>query len=346
VKTTSIINLLQLALSIVTTIVLVVTFELGILGVLLGTLAGSVFSAIGLFAVTAKSFVPQVDYAKWRAMMAYGLPFMPHHLQAVGMELFGVYIVGQRLGIDQAGLYTIATRFAVPLSFTVAAVQQAWTAYKFHRHRNDENPQEFFRTAVTYYIAGLMYLWLGVSVWCPELVRVMTPEDFHGALLLIPIVALPRVTQVFYFMFSTGIEIGGKSTQFPLITAAGLATVLGSTFPLVAVWGAFGAALATALGWVVMAAVAYYFAQKQFRIEYEWKSLSIFLAVAITLVSIGYAMQSWATAPRLVGAVCLSLVYPVVCLLVLLRSQNERERMQIALAKIGWRRPVSTESSS
>jgi O-antigen/teichoic acid export membrane protein len=72
-------------------------------------------------------------------MGSYGLPFVPHQLQAVGMELFGMYMVGHMLGLKAAGIYGIALRLASPVMFVVGSIQASWVPYKFHVHAEDPN---------------------------------------------------------------------------------------------------------------------------------------------------------------------------------------------------------------
>lgn len=338
VKVTSIFNLAKLAVSLLVTIWLVVGRELGIAGVIWGTLIAELLACIGLFAVTFRNFPLRFARDLWRSMIAYGAPFVPHHLQAVLMDQFAVYIVGQRLGTEDAGLYNLAIRFAAPVSFAVGAIQQAWVAYKFHRLKHDENPADFFRTAITYYAAGVLYLWLGISLWGPELVRGMTPADFHGAIMLVPIVALIRAAQGAYFMMGTGMEVGGRTATYPLITLTGLVTVVGLSLALVPWFGAIGAASANAAGWLAMAAVAYLLAQRQYKIHYDWTAILAFAACASGAVAIGYWMQGREMHVRITLALLLSLSYPMICFAVLLRSPHERERMQILLSKLRTRR--------
>ena len=344
VKTTSTFNLAKLFISLIFTIWLVVSLQQGIAGVIWGALIAEALSSIGLFALTYRSFPMRFAQDVWRSMIVYGAPFVPHHLLAVGLDLFGIYVVAQKLGIDEAGLYNIAARFVVPLSFTVNSIQQAWTAYKFHRLKHDDDPRPFFGSVVTYYVAGIAYLWLGISLWGPELLRFMTTKDFHAATPLVWTIGLITVGRGLYYMFGTGVEIGGTVKLLPFISLAGLLTVVALSLPLVDLYGARGAAAATATGWAVMAILMYRLARYLYPIQYDWTAIVAFGLLAAAMGLVGGLCREWPLVPRLAGNLSLSLAYPVGAFAILWRSRAERERMAILVGKIrlGRRVPMTT----
>ncbi len=118
-------------------------------GVIVGALLGEIFSVIVLLALTARSYRRDFGYSTWKSLFLFGLPAIPHQLLALGMTLVGQYWVGKMLGLGDAGIYATALKFAVPLTFAIGAVQNAWTPFKYQIHANDEDPAAFFRTAVT-----------------------------------------------------------------------------------------------------------------------------------------------------------------------------------------------------
>jgi O-antigen/teichoic acid export membrane protein len=168
------------------------------------------------------------------------------------------------------------------------------------------------------------------------MVRLITGEGFHSAAGLVWATSLIPVAQGVYFMSGTGMELTNNTRAFPLVSLAGLITVVAGAFAFVQSWGALGAALATVLGWVVMGVLTYYFSQRRFAIEYDWATVGCLGALGILCVAVSCAVQPMPLAARLVCALAVSLVYPLAAFLLLLRSRQERHRMHILLAKVGW----------
>lgn len=335
VKTIAVVDVTKLLLSVAVAVWFVVVERWGVLGLVVANLAADSFFTVVQFAISYRAFWFEPSLAAWKQMLSYGLPFVPHHIQAVALEQYGVYAVAHMLSLAEGGLYSVALKFAVPVSFVVNAIQNSWVAYKFQIHADEFDPAIIFRTMFTYYVAGVMYLWLGVSVWGPELVRLLTPPRWWEAALVVPLAALIPVARGLYFMLGTGVEVSNNTRPMPAVSFAGLLTVIGGSTLLIPRFKQFGAPIATSLGWIVMAGVIYWLAQRRFKVLYDWPTVAGFLGAAVALVVLDGACQRLPTGPRLSVALCLSLLYPMLAAGVLLRSETERHRMQILWRKLG-----------
>jgi O-antigen/teichoic acid export membrane protein len=200
-------------------------------------------------------------------------------------------------------------------------------------HAEDDDPATFFRTTTTYYVAVIMYLWVGVSLWGPELVWLLTEKSYHSAAWLVAITALIPVAQGVYFMLGTGMELGEDVRSMPLVTLAGLITAVISVLTLVKPLGAAGAAIATINAFIALSVVIFILAQKRIAIPHDWPSLSSLFGIAVAAVVVGYLSLGLPAIERLSLAVAISLVFPFVEFAILLRSSTERERMRILWSK-------------
>ncbi len=343
VKTVALVNLTRTLLTIGSTMALIVVAGWGVRGVFVGQLLGELVCTTGLFAMTARSFRYAPNLATWKKMASYGLPFVPHQLQGMTMEVIPSQAVGYMLGLAEAGVYGIAMKFAMPVTFIVNSVQAAWVPYKFQVHADDENPAEVFRTIITYYIAAILYLWVGVSLWGPELVWLMGQENYYPAAALVPFAALVPVSRGIYFMLGTGMELSDDTRPFPLVTAAGLVTAAISALVLIPRFGVAGGAIAAANSFIALTVVIYYFSQKRFAIRYDFSTLFTLVALAVAAVALGFARLNQPLAVRLSLAVIISLAFPLVEFAVLLRSSTERHRMRRLWATVTRREKKTIE---
>ena len=339
VKTMAAVNVLKLLTSVASTIVLVVALEWGVWGVITGTLVGEVAAAAALFWLTAGQYRHRPSFETWRRLASYGLPFVPHQLQALAMTLVGQYAVGHILGLSEAGLYNTAVKFALPVSFVINSIQAAWVAFKFQIHAEDDDPAAFFRSTTTYYIAGIMYLWVGVSLWGPEMLWLLTEQQYHPAAWLVAVTALIPVSQGIYSMLSTGIEIGEDVRSLPLVTFAGLVTSVICVVSTIQSLGAYAAALSTAMAFLAMTVVIYHLSQRRFSISYDWKALFALTSLAVAAVFAGYYSLGLPAIVRLPLALAISLIFPAVEYAILLASPTEAERMRILLARAARFKP-------
>ena len=239
-------------------------------------------------------------------------------------------------------------KFDAPLGFVIGAVQQAWTAYKFQIHADDDDPAGFFRTAVTYYVAGISYLWLGVAIWGPEMVRLLTHADFHPAAQLVEVVALINVAQGLYFMMGTGLELSDNtarrsSRQF-LRPGNRHRIVVRADSPTARLGCGDGHDVRLARhGWRVVLLSA-----ERYPIHYDWPALGTMAVLAAACGVTAFFGQSLPWGSRLALAIALSIIYPLLLIVVLLRSPTERHRMHILWARLGalWSKSRSADSDS
>lgn len=327
-------NILSLLANILMTISLVVGLNMGVRGAVLANLGGSLFSMLLQFLFVLKTIRFLFDRVVWRAMLSYGFPFLPHRLLSLGLTQFGVYMISHMLGAGEVGLYSIATRVVLPLQMVIGSVQRAWVPFKFQIHAEEAEPEPFFRSITTYYVAMTTFLWLGVSLWGPEVIRLMTSTEFHAAIPLVPLVALVPFTQGLYFMLGTGIELSDNTKPMPIVSFFGFVAVAIGAFLLIPLMNAYGAALATSAGWAVMTAVIYTISQRRIQIPYDWTSIAHLLAVSFLIVLVGALLSEFATLIRLGYALLASGIYSLIGFYILSRSTSEHQRVQILQADV------------
>jgi O-antigen/teichoic acid export membrane protein len=103
---------------------------------------------------------------------------------------------------------------------------------------------------------------------------------------------------------------------------------------LIPLLGPAGAAIASVLCSLTMAAIAYSFARRRFPIPYDWSSIFGFVALAEAGVLVSTLAHGMHWPIRVSAYVVLSLAYPALAAAVLLRSSTERHRMLILWNKV------------
>lgn len=307
VKTVCLANLASLVASAGSTIYLVAGLEWGVFGYVIGTLMGVVVQTV-LCVLTAPKFsVLRFRRRQLRILLSYGLPFVPHHLQAVGLAYLGQYVIRVFVSLEEAGMYNIALKFVLPFQLAVMCFQRAWKPIKFQIHRHDEKPQETFRQIFSVYCAMLAVGFTGIALLGPVLLRLMVQEPFREAGRLIPFVALIPLSRGLYFMLGTGIEFAKSPKKLPLVSLLGLIVLLAMS-PLTWIWQGAGAAIATAVAWLAMGAAIYAYSQRLYSIKYDLALAMPVLVIPMMLGPLLVLSQIPTTHSLLVGVMVLSLL--------------------------------------
>ncbi|MBK8169259.1 MAG: oligosaccharide flippase family protein [Sandaracinaceae bacterium] len=324
------INFSKFVLTSATTVFFIVGLKWGVWGPILSVGLWNVVYATFLVASQLREFGFEIHWPTWKRMFTYGFPFMPYRLLAVANTAFSTYMVASLMGVRSAGIYQVAARFALPLGFVVDAITQAWWPYKFRIYKEEKDPANLFRTITTSYLAMTTYLWVGTAIWGPEVLRFAIHRvEYHPAAYVIGSIALARLMIGVYQMFGTGIELGDNAKPIALVSLAGLLVGLGSSFALIPLWGATGAAISASLGAFVMTVVIFQLGQARIRIHHDWPAITAIAIASASCVFAGHEVLSitsfWR---RILIDVALSLGYPLLVVLILAASRTQRERMR------------------
>jgi len=324
-RLTATINLARVVVSVGLTVWLVVVAGRGIGGVVLALLITDLSVLPFLYGATLKSFRPRPTWRDWKPMASYGLPFVPHMVQMVGITYFGLYMVRYMLDLDEAGIYNVAMRFAAPAALLTGAIQTAWAPFKFQIHAEDEAPAVFFRTALTYYVFGVTLIWTPIAVWGPEIVRWMTAPAYHDGAALVPLLTAIPLARGVYQMAGTGFELGNDTRVVPLVSFVGLIFVISTAVLLIPWVGAYGAGLATLTGWLVMGCLAYRVSQKRFAIDYDWPTIGILFATAAAIAATSTLIQSQPVGSRVLFGTAVTVIFPAIAVGSILLGHTDSE---------------------
>lgn len=313
VVTLSITRILESVFTMGLTIYLVMFLKIGIYGVVWGSAAGSCLLAIILLVLCWEDLKPIFDIAELKALLQYGLPFLPHTIFGNGINFLGQFLIKEYAGMGNAGLYNIALKLALPLTFIIGAIQNAWPPIKFQIHREEENEEErrlVFRRLISTYFLFITIIYVGVVFFGPELLRIMTQAKYHGAVALLPLVLFISFAQGTYFMSATGFEFTNNTKPLPLVTGIGLISLAIISFATINWLQIYGILISMASCWFIMAYIIRKFAIQRFYVPLNFKILLIVFSLVFlsTITSIVF-QSSLDLVYRLVIGVILSIVF-------------------------------------
>lgn len=248
----------------------VLGLKLGLLGVLLGTLAAElVMLPVRLW--TARSmFRLRFSLPLLRQLLAFGIPIVPTSLAYWVFLTSDRLLLGNLSTLEQLGLYSIANSLVGLATIIVYAFGQAWSPHAIRLYEEDRGSASMvYGRVMTYLLAGFGLLAVGVTVFGPELLRLLTSPRYYGASAAIAPLAIGLVA-----MASTQITGGGislvKRTKYLAIYAwlAAVANVV-LNLALDRPFGMLGAAWATAVAYVGLTLLYLVSSQRLWPVRYE-----------------------------------------------------------------------------
>ncbi|HET9676267.1 MAG TPA: lipopolysaccharide biosynthesis protein, partial [Solirubrobacterales bacterium] len=146
-------TLLNVLASIALTVVLVVGLEEGARGLLLGTYATGGAFLLGLIAWQHRRLSLRFDRALLRRLFRFGLPTMPAEASLYLLNFVDRLIIVRSLGLAEAGLYSLAVKFAQAVNVLVRGFQLAWPPLAYSI-RDDDEARRAYAVIVTLFVAG------------------------------------------------------------------------------------------------------------------------------------------------------------------------------------------------
>jgi O-antigen/teichoic acid export membrane protein len=275
---TTILNVLA---AIALTVVLVVGFDEGARGLLLGSYATGAAFVIGLAVMQWRRLSLRFDVDLLRRLFRFGLPTMPAEVSLYLLNFIDRLIIVRTVGLAEAGLYSLAVKFAQAVNVLVRGFQLAWPPLAYSI-RSDEEARRTYATVVTLFVAGCAFVVAGMWLFSRWIVRALAAPKFFDSYEAIGLISI-GVT--LYALYQVMVVILGRTdrTEFNFPAAIGALVVnVALNLILVPPLGIVGAGLALALSYLVGLGLMYAFTQRLFPVPYEWgRLLRVVLTVTV-----------------------------------------------------------------
>jgi O-antigen/teichoic acid export membrane protein len=247
----------------------------------------------------------------------------------------------------EIGIYGLAYRLGYVINFLILdPFLLIWFPFIF-AVRGDAEQKRTIARITTYVVAAMTMGSLALALISSDLVAVMGPPSYQSAARLVPVVLAGYLFWGLYELFHTPFFITKKTRSLPLIVSAAALTNIGLNLIWIPRHGALGAAWATVIAFVVLATLAFAFAQRLFVVHYEWGRLAYLLALGLGL----FALYDWWRPENLwlrLGAMLLVVAaYPLVLLMTGFVSRDEllsvRQRWATIRARLSLKGPAAKE---
>jgi O-antigen/teichoic acid export membrane protein len=313
-------SLTNIAITIAATVLLVVVWEQGALGVIIGNFTGTLLVYLGLLAVHREQLGLQFSRPLLREMNRFGVPLVPAALALIAVNFSDRFFLVHLADLEEVGLYEIGVRIASATVLLLTAFRMAWPAFAYSIE-DDAEAKRTYAYVLTYLVVAASWLALALGLLAPWLVRLLTqPEFYEGERVVAPL-AFGGMAYAAYIVMAIGVG-RAKRTQFNWVIT-GFAALVNVVLNLVLIppYGMMGAAVATVAAYAVMFAAMTWYAQRVFPTPYQWRRVLTAVAAAVTLLLTGRALGG------LVVALALTLAYPLALALLGFYLPEERRRL-------------------
>lgn len=286
-------SLANVLITIGATVVLVVPFHEGALGVIVGNFTGTLAAYLGLLAYRRQQLGLQFDWALFKRMEHFGLPLLPSALALWAINFSDRFFLVKLASGDavarqgETGQYSIGVRVASVIVFLLMAFRLAWPAFAYSIE-DDREAKRTYPYVLTYLLLLCSWLSLALGLLAPWIVHVLTANSsYYGGAKVVALLGFAATAYAGYAVVVIGVG-RARQTQFNwVVTGAAAALNVGLNFALIPRYGMIGAAIATLAAYALMFAGMTWNAHRLFPVAYQWRRVATVVGIAVGLTVLG-----------------------------------------------------------
>lgn len=256
---------------------------------------------------------PYADMVLARQVLRYSIPILPHVLSIWALNLSDRLIIagqGPRLAAD-LGRYSFAYAIAAAMYAIVTGFNSIWSPVYLEQARSNPNAKRVLGYAASWSCLALAISAAGIILISPVLVVILAPPKYYGSIPYIAPVVVAYFMQATY-MFPAMAFFHLKLThRLPVITGTAVAVCIALNLLLIPYYGVIVAAWTTALGFSLMALMAYLMCHRAFPLEYPRGPMA--LSAVTILGTLGISTFTPATPVLIAVRVLLWLLFAAGC---------------------------------
>jgi O-antigen/teichoic acid export membrane protein len=302
-------SLTNIVISVTATILLVVVYEQGALGVVVGNFIGTLCVYALLLGYRREQLGLDFDRPLLREMQRFGLPLVPAALALIIVNWSDRFFLSHFVGLEEVGVYEMGMRVASAMVLLLTAFRLAWPAFAYSIEDDDE-ARRTYAFVLTYLVYITSWVALALGLLAPWIVEVLSSDSsFDEGARVVAILAFAKAAYAAYIVMAIGVG-RARRTQFNwVITGAAALVNVGLNLLLVPRYEMFGSAAATAAAFAVLFLGMTWYAQRVFPVPYQWRRVLTAVGVAIALTVLGKLLDV-----PLLAALALAASYPLVLL--------------------------------
>ncbi len=179
-------------------------------------------------------------------------------------------------------MYSAAVKIAGVIAFALVAFRTAWPAFAYSIE-DDREAKRTYSFVLTYLLTLTSWGALALGALAPWWVRLLTDPRYQRAEKGVALLAFASAVYAGYVVLAIGSGRARRTQLNWVVTGIGAAVNVGLNFWLVPAYGMVGAAISTAVSYVVLFVGMTMYAQSVYPVHYQWRRVVTCVGAAVGL---------------------------------------------------------------
>lgn len=211
-----------------------------------------------------------------KEVLSFGIPLIPHHIGFFLISAVDRFVINQKLGLSDAGIYMVAVQLSSSMAILFDAINKAYVPWLFERLKRDDydEKKQIVRYTYLFFIAALLIAG-GAFVIGPFFISLIVGDKYVEAGKVIGLLCLGQAFGGMYLMVTNYIFFSKKTGMLALVTiSTGLINVL-LLFFLIDYFGLLGAAVSFSISKFCQFVLTWFVAARSFSMDWRVRNCLI-----------------------------------------------------------------------
>ena len=216
----------------------------------------------------------------WGELLKYSMPFIPMLLMEWLLSSMDKWSIRIFNDFSETGIYAAAMQIMVIILTIKITFVAFWSPIAMDKYENE--PEEVCKPFFADMFSKVQFLALSLAFLLTSfrgVVVLILGQRYRSAINIIPFLALMPVLSIMFEMTGQGVKFVKKVKYLNYASLAAIITNLVGNTLLVPIYKGVGAALATAITYIVYFTIGTYFANKFYPINYNFKNFTVSLVI-------------------------------------------------------------------
>jgi len=319
------INIIKLIIQLSLNIYFLVALGLGVLGVLYSGLIASFILCSYLLISTFRETGIKFSFGSYKLLLKFGVPLIIADFSIFLMTYADRYFLNYFCDLTMVGIYSLAYKFGMLVSVLFGGPFWAiWSAKMFEFAKQD-NAKDIFSKVMIYFLMGSLTISMALSILTKDVLRLMANSSYWSAYKIVPLISTSYVLVGFIGIAGAGILIKGETKYKALSTFAAMIINIILNILFIPKWGGFGAAIATLISFGVRLIIDFYYSQKLFYINYNWKKIILMTGIYLFLILAAYNIEINNITISIVTNILILFTFPILMYILGIIVPEEKE---------------------
>jgi O-antigen/teichoic acid export membrane protein len=284
-------SIFRIILTPLLTIWMVVVLKKGVLGIYLADLIVESLAMVASIAIL-KDWISPFNFKilRLKQMLAFSFPLIPSSIASWVVSVSDRYFVSFYKDLSEVGLYQLGISIASAINIFIMAFQAAWVVFALSIKDKPE-AHRVYATVMEVYLLVSCFLALGITLFSPEALRILTTPAYYAAYNVVGLLTLGFIFTELYQIFAIGLSIEKNMKPIGMAISIGAVINVVLNFLLIPQFGRMGAAFATLCTQALISAIIYLSAQKIHHVPYRLWLLLILPFITFLLMTIGQLLS-------------------------------------------------------